>query len=268
MSASSPRSRRRAAIWLACAVAPLVVATTAGAFTADELWRAWPELRFVETPAPCLRHRDLEALLASLAAAHPDALRLERVGESVQGRAIRLLTLGHGPREVLLWSQMHGNEPTATPALLDVADFLARRPEDPQVARILSELTLRIVPMLNPDGAEAYVRRNAQGLDVNRDALNLASPEGRLLRDLRERFSPILGFNLHDQNRRRAVGATGALASQALLAVAGDAAGTMTPDRERAARAAAAVAAALAPRFPGASRGTTTPSARARSATT
>ena len=39
-----------------------------------------------------------------------------------------------------------------------------------------------MVPMLNPDGAERYARRNAQAIDINRDALQLATPEGRLLK--------------------------------------------------------------------------------------
>ena len=221
------------------------------AFTAEQLWSAWPTERFVATVAPCLRHAELVVRLQELAATYPSALRLETVGASVQGRAIHLASLGRGEREVLLWSQMHGDEPSATPALLDLARFLLAHPEDDDAARILARLTLRLVPMLNPDGAEIYARRNAQGIDINRDALRLATPEGRILETLRERFEPVLGFNLHDQSRRRAVGDTGALASVALLAVSGDAAGTMTPGRQRAARAGAAVVASLSPFFPG-----------------
>ena len=124
---------------------------------------------------------------------------------------------------MLLWSQMHGDEPSATPALLDVADYLLADARG--AARVLDELTLLMVPMLNPDGTERGVRRNAQGIDVNRDALNLATPEGRILKAVRDRYQPILGFNLHDQDRRTTVGDTGRLATIALLAVAGDPAG-------------------------------------------
>ena len=108
-----------------------------------------------------------------------------------------------------------------------------------------------MVPMLNPDGAEAYTRRNTQAIDVNRDALNLTTPEGRLLERLRREHEPILGFNLHDQNRRRTVGDTGVLAVGAVLAVVGDAAKTVTPGRLRAMRAGVAVAAAIGPFAPG-----------------
>src|SRR5262249_5064969 len=87
--------------------------------------------------------------------------------------------------------------------------------------------------------------------DLNRDALLLATPEGRLLKQLRDRFQPELGFNLHDQNRRTSVGDTLVRATIALLAVAGDAEGTLTPGRSRAKRVCAALSGALAPFAPG-----------------
>src|SRR3546814_10344937 len=52
---------------------------------------------------------------------------------------------------------------------------------------------------MNPDGAARFQRRNAQGIDINRDARALVSPEARALHDLRERVKPAFGFNLHDQ---------------------------------------------------------------------
>jgi hypothetical protein len=215
------------------------------------LWDAWPRARVIQTPAPCVRHAEVVAALGALAREHPGRATLEKAGESVEGRAIHLLKVGRGPRHVLLWSQMHGDEPSATPALLDLARHLLTS-SDPAARRILDELTLLMVPMLNPDGSERYARRNAQEIDVNRDALALATPEGRLLKELRDRHQPILGFNLHDQNRRTAVGDTGALASVALLAVAGDPAGTLTPGRLRAKRICSALIAALSPFVPGA----------------
>lgn len=219
--------------------------------TPDQLWTLWPQERFVSTPAPCLRPAELEAELARLVELYPGKIRLEEVGQSVGGRPIELLTLGNGNENIFLWSQMHGDEPSATPALLDIASFLLAHEDEPQPAAILNRFTLLIVPMLNPDGAEAYERRNLQGIDINRDALNLATPEGRLLKRLRDEHLPILGFNLHDQDRRATVGDTGVLASVALLAVAGDAGGTMSPGRLRAMRACSAIAQAMAPFIPG-----------------
>jgi hypothetical protein len=228
----------------------LVLAGPSPPLLPEALWTAWPDVRFVSTPAPCLRHAELVERIRELEARHAEGLSVEEVGRSVEGRPIHLLTLGRGPRRVLLWSQMHGDEPSATPALLDIADFLLSSP-DPGAASILEGATLLLVPMLNPDGAERYTRRNAQAIDINRDALQLVTPEGRLLKGLRDRFEPGLGFNLHDQNRRTTVGDTGRLATVALLAVAGDEEGTMTPGRARAKRVCAAIARALEPLIPG-----------------
>jgi hypothetical protein len=87
--------------------------------------------------------------------------------------------------------------------------------------------------MLNPDGAELFQRRNLQFIDINRDARTLATPEGQLLKRLRDQWKPDIGFNLHNQNPRTAVGGTGRQATISLLAVPADAAGSETPARIR-----------------------------------
>ena len=230
--------------------AALLLAGAASGFSPRSLWDAWPSLRFVPTPAPCLRHAELVERLRALEARHPGRLAIEELGRSVEGRPIHLVTLGTGPRRILLWSQMHGDEPSATPALLDLADTLLAVPA-PEHRAILEGLTLLVVPMLNPDGAERYARRNAQAIDINRDALHLSTPEGRVLKGVRDRFQPELGFNLHDQNRRTTVGNTPVLATISLLAVSGDREGTVTPGRARAKRVCSAIARALEPFVPG-----------------
>ncbi len=219
--------------------------------TPDHLWQIWPEERFVETPAPCLRPAELTAELQRLAARYLGKMKLEEIGQSIAGRPIHMFTFGHGPRTVLLWSQMHGDEPSATPALLDIADFLLSRADEPQAAAILDDLTLVMIPMLNPDGAEIYQRRNLQAIDINRDALHLSTPEGRILKMVRDKFEPMLGFNLHDQNPRTAVGDTGVLATNSVLAVSGDAEGTVTPGRLLAKRACSAIVETLTSFMPG-----------------
>jgi hypothetical protein len=239
-------------IILACLALSLAVGAAPGyAFTAEDLYRDWPQGRFVAEGAPCLLPAELAAKMAELAARYPSEVALERVGESIQGRPIQMLRVGRGERRVLLWSQMHGDEPSATPALLDLVDYLLTHRVDPDASAVLGRLELVLVPMLNPDGAEAYTRENAQAIDVNRDALNLTTPEGRLLKDLRDRYQPVLGFNLHDQNRRRTAGHSGVLSTNALLAVAGDAQQTLTPGRLLAQRASVAIADALGRFLPG-----------------
>jgi Predicted carboxypeptidase len=156
--------------------------------------------------------------------AHGDSSRIffERVGTSVEGRSINMVSMGTGPVRVLLWSQMHGDEPTATAALFDVFEYFQRHRTDPAVRRMLSSLTLYVIPMLNPDGAERFQRRNAQGIDINRDALNLQTSEGQVLKAVRDRFNPKVGFNLHNQSWNTSVGDPPKPASISLLSVAYD----------------------------------------------
>ena len=172
---------------------------------------------------------------------------VREAGKSVEGRAIYHVKAGTGPMPVLLWSQMHGDEPTATAALLDVFAYLARHRDDAVASRILEKLTLHVVPMLNPDGAERFQRRNAQGIDINRDALNLVTPEGRLLKQLRDELKPQVGFNLHNQSWRTTIGKPGRPATISLLAVAYDEQRSVNDGRLLTKKLAATVRAALEP---------------------
>jgi len=238
-------------IRLAILLGAILTSLSSHAFTPQTLWQAWPDARFETTAAPCLSHAQLMQSLQALESRHPDSIQLEEAGKSFLGRSIQLLSLGTGPEKILFWSQMHGDEPSATPALLDMASYLVEHADEPVARSILQKYTLLMVPMLNPDGAEAYQRRNAQGIDINRDALRLVTPEGQLLKRIRDKYEPMLGFNLHDQARRTAVGDTGKVANIALLSVSGDAANTLTPGRRRTKRANAAIVDALTPFIPG-----------------
>jgi Zinc carboxypeptidase len=188
----------------------------------QDLGRIWDAEHVSPALPPLLSHRDLAARLDELASDRSGLFRVEKVGASVEGRAISLVQAGTGTFHVLLWSQMHGDEPTATAALLDLWAYLERHRDDEPVRRMLSRLTLDMIPMLNPDGAERFERRNAQSIDVNRDALRLQTPEGRTLKAVRDRFQPRVGFNLHNQNWRTSVGDPPKPASMSLLSVAFD----------------------------------------------
>ena len=187
-----------------------------------ELARVWDAEHVSPPLPPLLDHAEVVKRLNEVVNTSPGLFALERIGESLEGRAIHHVTIGTGRTGVLLWSQMHGDEPTATAALFDVFEYFKRHREDPMVRRILSQLTLHVVPMLNPDGAERFQRRNAQSIDVNRDALRLQTPEGRALKALRDRLNPAVGFNLHNQSWRTSVGTPPKPASISLLSVAYD----------------------------------------------
>ncbi len=193
-----------------------------GKVTPQELARIWDSEHVSPPLPPLLDHPELVKRLEKLRETAPELFELEKIGESIEGRSINHVRVGTGSLRVLLWSQMHGDESTATAALFDVFEYLQRHREDPLARRVLSRLTLDIVPMLNPDGAERFQRRNAQSIDVNRDALRLQTPEGRALKALRDRYNPSVGFNLHNQNWRTSVGDPPKPASISLLSVAYD----------------------------------------------
>lgn len=167
-----------------------------------------------------LKHADLLQFLENLKT-NP-LFKIREAGQSFQSRSINLITCGVGPIKVFLWSQMHGNEATATMALLDLFNFLGDKNENDVKDIILQNCTLYILPMVNPDGAEIFNRRNAQEIDINRDFNSQQSPEGRLLRGLRDEIQPHFGFNLHDQTTMCSAGDTGRPATISLLAPAYD----------------------------------------------
>jgi len=221
------------------------------AFAPVQLAVTWNNERVSWDRPPLIRHADVESRLNTVRASAPDLFQLERIGASVEGRSINHVWFGRGPIHVLLWSQMHGDEPTATAALFDVFEQFRRHRGEPAYARILDALTIHAVPMLNPDGAERFQRRNAQGIDVNRDALRLQTPEGQALKTLRDRLDAPVGFNLHNQGWRTSAGKTGQPASISLLSVAFDEARTESPGRLLTKQLCALVRDALEPLAPG-----------------
>lgn len=128
--------------------------------------------------------------------------QITTLGQSIEGRDISMLSIGEGEIDILLWSQMHGDEPTATLAIFDIINFLSSSTElKKEKQQMLKKVKLHFIPMLNPDGAELFKRRNALDIDINRDALRLQSPEGRILKSVRDSLDAEFGFNLHDQSK-------------------------------------------------------------------
>lgn len=156
----------------------------------------------------------------------------EVIGMSFKKQDIKLLKFGQGKIKILMWSQMHGDESTASLALLDVINFLI---ESKEFAKELSsKISLFIIPILNPDGAKQFERRNYQEIDINRDALRLQTPEGKILKKIRDEIQPDFAFNLHDQYSNYSVGKTGKPAAIAILAPAFDYERTINDVRKRA----------------------------------
>lgn len=157
---------------------------------------------------------------------------LKSIGTSVQGRDLPAITLGKGQKRVLMWSQMHGNESTTTKAVADMVNFL-QSGED-EATTLLDQCTLCIIPMLNPDGAYAYTRVNANQIDLNRDAQQRTQPESIALRQAFEAFNPHYCFNLHGQRTLFSAGKAEKPATVSFLSPASNPERDLNPTRETA----------------------------------
>jgi len=119
------------------------------------------------------------------------------VGRSVQGRPIRLVTVGP-PRtrreiaagsSVLFVCAQHGDEPAGREACLQAArDY----------AGASRETTVLIVPTANPDGFAAGRRHNTDGVDINRDHSRLTTPETRALAAVIRDYRPDVLGDMHE----------------------------------------------------------------------
>ena len=216
-----------------CASAPVRPAVNGGppGPNAPTLARMWDAEKVSSPLSPLVDHAEVRQRVMAIREIGGSLFRVKEEGRSVEDREIWSVSFGRGPFVVLMWSQMHGDEPTATSALFDLYEYVRRHAHEPAVAHLLNQLTVHTVPMLNPDGAERFQRRNVQNIDINRDALDLATPEARLLKSLRDTLNPKVGYNLHNQNWRTTVGPPAKGAAVSLLSVAYDEARSMNDGR-------------------------------------
>ncbi|MBU3822310.1 DUF2817 domain-containing protein [Flavobacteriaceae bacterium XHP0103] len=189
------------------------------------------ELLFADFKEATLQHRyitngHIEPVLKKLAG----SLKVETIGSSVLNNPIYGIQIGKGSKKILMWSQMHGNESTTTKAVFDLLNTLISGNQS--VDHILSTCTIYIIPILNPDGAKAYTRVNANNVDLNRDAQARTQPESKVLRKIFKDFSPDFCYNLHGQRTIFSAGNTNKPATVSFLAPAQDENCTVTPTRK------------------------------------
>jgi len=141
---------------------------------------------------------DIEPLLSLLS----NKFDVSVLGHSERGLPIHVVKIGSGSKRILVWSQMHGNESTTTKALFDIFNYL----ELDKFKALISNCSLFIIPILNPDGALVYTRSNHNQIDLNRDAINRSQIESKLLRSAFDTIKPHYCFNLHGQRTIFSVG--------------------------------------------------------------
>ena len=70
--------------------------------------------------------------------------------------------------------------------------------DDPELIAQLKSQTILFVPSANPDGRAANTRENSDGVDVNRDHLNLVSSEGQAMATVVRDWQPEAVVDLHE----------------------------------------------------------------------
>ena len=176
-----------------------------------------------------IKHSDISKLINRL---DDKIFDVSKQGESYSGRDINLITTGKGEKKIFMWSQMHGDESTATMALFDIFNFLSGSDGFDSVRqKMFNNVSLYFLPMVNPDGAEEFKRGNYLDIDINRDAIRMQSPEGKILRNTFDMIEADFGFNLHDQNIRYTAGNSYKTAAISFLAPLFDQRGSVNVTR-------------------------------------
>ena len=208
---------------------------------------AHPEYRIGSLSQDNCRERAVRGRLRDILPRNDSSFQILLSGVSTEGRRLPLIRFGSGPIRLLLWSQMHGDESTATLALMDMLSFFARGGlAKAGMGSLAERCSLYMIPILNPDGAEVQTRHTAAGIDMNRDARRCVTPEARFLRNVHRIIHPSFGFNLHDQELST-VGNSSNLTAIALLAPAAEERRRVSASRKRAMQVASVMASSLKP---------------------
>jgi len=120
-----------------------------------------------------------------------------KIGQSLQGRPIEVITYGQGSDRILIGATIHGNEWAGTPVVDSLLNYFDNNSD------ILEGRTVAVIPVINPDGFYHKTRGNANGVDLNRNfpAENRANckrygmtafsePESKALYDFINKFDP------------------------------------------------------------------------------
>ncbi|MCX6278285.1 MAG: M14 family zinc carboxypeptidase [Bacteroidetes bacterium] len=109
-----------------------------------------------------------------------DLVKVEKIGHSVEWRDLYALMFSatefgrdSSKIKVLVFAQQHGNEQSGKEGALLLAQTLLK----PENRYLFDKIDFALVPQMNPDGSEANKRRNANGMDLNRNHLILTEPE-------------------------------------------------------------------------------------------
>ena len=107
-------------------------------------------------------------------------VRSETLGQTAFGRPIRTIVIGEGERQVLFTAAHHANEWITATVLLKFAEDLAQAIEEQgtiwgvPAKNIQNLVTVRLVPMVNPDGVDLVTGAIKPGTEEYELALSLS----------------------------------------------------------------------------------------------
>ena len=173
------------------------------------LWVAVLAAGQVAAEVPALSYNptsaEMQRFVVAAARATP-FVSVASIGRSVQGRQIPVVIL-HDPAvspldvpRILILCRQHGNEPAGTVAMLGLIRDVTQGA--PRVLEQLKRLCVLIVPMVNPDGADANQRHNAVDADLNRDWSVRHQPETQAVEHLFNLWNPDVVLDLHELHWR------------------------------------------------------------------
>jgi protein MpaA len=151
----------------------------------------------------------LSAGLGGASAKHPKSCwKKECSFRSVKGRPIDVLSIGKGPRTMLVIGGVHGDEPQGVRLVRDLMAHIAEAGSAKIKNRII------VIPVANPDGLAAKTRWNAHKVDINRNLPTsdfkvrkqgryfggtkpLSEPETRAILAVLKRYHPSFVVSVH-----------------------------------------------------------------------
>ena len=107
-------------------------------------------------------------------------LRTEVLAETSQGRNLRTLVIGNGPRKVIYSAAWHANEWITTPLLLKFAEDFAENIKNGgeifgvNAGDLAAKATVYMVPMVNPDGVDLVTGAIPADSDTYENAREIA----------------------------------------------------------------------------------------------
>lgn len=119
---------------------------------------------------------EVERKITEWCGQHPDLVSVHSIGRSGEGRALRVLRISSTPSKgegskkpgVFFSAGIHGHEGSEGIALAMVEALLTKK-KDARVRKLLAERVLWVQFVANPDGLLRSERKNAKGVDLNRN---------------------------------------------------------------------------------------------------